>query len=108
MNKSAWYGTKRFVIALLSIFLALTAYAVDKDLEKDIIMVSYEQGWLDSEGTLALKNNSSEEVKNVVFLITYLDMSGNELDYEEFSRRVSIASGMTKKVDIPAYEHDRN
>ena len=71
-------------------------------------MVSYEQGWLDSEGTLALKNNSSEEVKNVVFLITYLDMSGNELDHEEFSRRVSIASGMTKKVDIPAYEHDRN
>ena len=99
---------KRFVIALLSIFLALTAYAVDKDLEKDITMVSYEQGWLDSEGTLALKNNSSEEVKNVVFLITYLDMSGNELDYEEFSRRVSIAPGMTKKVDIPAYEHDRN
>ena len=99
---------KRFVIALLSIFLALTAYAVDKDLEKDITMVSYEQGWLDSEGTLALKNNSSEEVKNVVFLITYLDMSGNELDYKEFSRRVSIAPGMTKKVDIPAYEHDRN
>lgn len=99
---------KRFVIALLSIFLALTAYAVDKDLEKDITMVSYEQGWLDSEGTLALKNNSSEEVKNVVFLITYLDMYGNELDYEEFSRRVSIAPGMTKKVDIPAYEHDRN
>ena len=99
---------KRFVIALLSIFLAITAYAGDKDLEKDITMVSYEQGWLDSEGTLALKNNSSEEVKNVVFLITYLDMSGNELDYEEFSRRVSIAPGMTKKVDIPAYEHDRN
>lgn len=71
-------------------------------------MVSYEQVWLDSEGTLALKNNSSEEVKNVVFLITYLDMSGNELDYEEFSRRLSIASGMTKKVDISAYEHDRN
>ena len=71
-------------------------------------MVSYEQGWLDSEGTLALKNNSSEEVKNVIFLTTYLDMYGNELDYEEFSRRVSIAPGMTKKVDIPAYEHDRN
>ena len=101
-------GKKRFVIALLSIFLAITAYAGDKDLEKDITMVSYEQGWLDSEGTLALKNNSSEEVKNVVFLITYLDMSGNELDYEEFSRRVSIAPGMTTKVDIPAYEHDRN
>lgn len=70
-------------------------------------MVSYEQSWLDSEGTLALKNNSSEEIKNVVFLITYLDMSDNELDYEEFTKRVRIAPGMTKKLDIPAYEHDR-
>lgn len=99
--------TKRFVVALLSVFMAVTSLAANKDLEKDITMVSYEQGWLDSEGTLALKNNSSEEVKNVVFLITYLDMSGNELDYEEFTRRVIIAPGMTKKLDIPAYEHGR-
>lgn len=100
-------ATRRFAVALLSMFMAVASFAADKDLTKDITMVSYEQGWLDSEGTLALKNNSSEEVKNVVFLITYLDMSGNELDYEEFTRRVSIAPGMTKKLDIPAYEHDR-
>ena len=98
---------RRFAVALLSVFMAVTSLAANKDLEKDITMVSYEQGWLDSEGTLALKNNSSEEVKNVVFLITYLDMSGNELDYEEFTRRVIIAPGMTKKLDIPAYEHGR-
>lgn len=99
---------KRFSIALLSIFLSVAVFAADKDLEKDIIMVSYEQGWMDSSGTLALKNNSSEEVKNVVFLITYLDMSGKELDYEEFSKRVSIASGMTRKLNIPAYEYSRH
>ena len=98
---------RRFAVALLSVLMAVASLAANKDLEKDITMVSYEQGWLDSEGTLALKNNSSEEVKNVVFLITYLDMSGNELDYEEFTRRVIIAPGMTKKLDIPAYEHDR-
>lgn len=101
-------ATRRIAVALLSVFIAVASFAVNKDLDKDITMVSYEQGWLDSEGTLALKNNSREEVKNVVFLITYLDMSGNELDYEEFSRRVSIAPGMTKKLDIPAYEHDRS
>ena len=100
-------ATRRFALALLGIFMAVVSFAANKDLEKDITMVSYEQGWLDSEGTLALKNNSSEEVKNVVFLITYLDMSGNELDYEEFTRRVIIAPGMTKKLDIPAYEHGR-
>ena len=99
---------KRLTIALLSIIISVAAFAANKDLEKDITMVSYEQGWLDSEGTLALKNNSSEEVKNIVFLITYLDIAGNELDYEEFTRRVSIVPGMTKKIDIPAYEHGRN
>lgn len=99
---------RKLAIALLSLFLSVVAFAAEKDLEKDITMVSYEQGWLDSSGTLALKNNSSEEVKNVVFLITYLDMSGNELDYEKFSRRVNIAPGMTKKLDVPAYEHGRN
>ena len=98
---------KRLSIALLNIFISLIAFAANKDLEKDITMVFYEQAWLDSSGTLALKNNSSEEVKNVVFLITYFDMSGNELDYEEFSMPVSIAPGMTKKLDIPAFEHDR-
>ena len=100
--------TKRISIALLSIFVSVVAFAANKDLENDITMVSYEQSWLDSKATLALKNNSSEEVKNVLFLIIYLDMSGNELDYEEFTRRVSIAPGMTRKLDIPAYEHDRN
>lgn len=100
--------TKRISIALLSIFISVVAFAANKDLENDITMVSYEQSWLDSKATLALKNNSSEEVKNVLFLIIYLDMSGNELDYEEFTRRVSIAPGMTRKLDIPAYEHDRN
>lgn len=100
--------SKRISIALLSIFLSVVAFAANKDLKNDITMVSYEQGWLDYSGTLALKNNSSEVVKNVVFLITYLDMSGNELDYEEFSKRVSIAPGMTKKLDIPAYEHSRD
>ena len=98
---------KRLSIALMSILISLAAFAANKNLEKDITLVSYEQGWTDEKGTLALKNNSSVEIKNVVFLITYLDMSDNELDYEEFTKRVSIAPGMTKKLDIPAYEHDR-
>lgn len=55
-------------------------------------MVTYEQGWMDTNGALSLKNNTGVEVKNVVFLITYLDMSGNELDYEEFNKSVSIGN----------------
>ncbi|WP_051651862.1 hypothetical protein [Prevotella sp. P6B1] len=96
---------KRITLILCIVFISFAAFA--KDLKKDITMVSYEQSWLDNEGTLALKNNTNEEIRNIVFLIKYLDMSGNELDYEEFSNKISIAPGMTKKVNIPAYEHER-
>lgn len=101
-------ATKRFSIALISLFLIMSAFAANKDVEKDITMVSYEQGWLDSRGTLALKNNTNEEIHNVVFQIIYLDMSGNPLDYEDFTKKITIAPGMTKKLDVPAYEHSRN
>ena len=97
--------TKKIIICIIALTSFISVSAKDADA---ITMVSYEQSWLDMEGTLALKNNTNEEIKNVVFLITYLDMSGNELDYEEFSRRVNIAPGMTKKLDVPAYEHSRN
>jgi hypothetical protein len=97
---------KRYLLTIvLTLFVALTVPAVNSN---DISFVSYEQGWLDSKGTLALKNNTTEEIYNVKFLITYLDMSGKELDYEEYERRITIAPGMTKKLDIPAYEHSRS
>lgn len=95
----------RIQIALLTWLFALTAFAIE---QSDLTMVSYEQGWLDSRGTLALKNNTEETIKNVSFQITYFDMSGNALDYQEFFERVEIAPGMTRKFDIPAYEHSRN
>ena len=97
---------KQIKLALLCLFLLISAFASGKAIA-DITMVSYEQSWLDNEGTLALKNNTDKEVKNISFLISYLDMSGNQLDYKEFFKNVTIAPGMTKKLDIPAYEHDR-
>ena len=99
--------TKRISIALLSLFISMAAFAAEKDLEKDITMVSYEQSWGDREGALSLKNNTDEEVTSLSFIIIYLDMSGKDLDYKEFSQNVSIAPGMTRKLDIPAYESGR-
>lgn len=96
---------KKILSTLFSLLVTISAYAENSN---DITMVFYEQSWHDSRGTLALKNNTSEEIHNVSFQITYLDMSGNPLDYEEFTKQISIAPGMTKKIDIPAYEHGRN
>ncbi|MBR4591055.1 MAG: hypothetical protein IKO36_10410 [Bacteroidaceae bacterium] len=100
-------STKRITFFIISLYIVISAFAATKDLANDISMVSYEQIWLDSKGTLALKNNTNEEIHDVVFQIVYLDMSGNPIDYEDFTKAISIAPGMTRKLDIPAYEHSR-
>ena len=99
--------TLKMIMCFLGCLLSLTMLAADKG-NQAVSMVSYEQRWLDSEGTIALRNNTATDIHNVKFIITYLDMSGEQLDYEEFFVKVDIASGKTRKVDIPAYEHDRN
>jgi hypothetical protein len=95
----------KILVLVFLLFFAISAFAKNSS---DITFVSYEQSWLDYNGTLALKNNTTEEIHNIKFLIVYLDMEGNELDYEEYERYVTIAPGMTKKIDIPAYEHSRS
>ena len=61
---------RRLTTALLSLLLSIVAFAAQKNLDKDITMVTYEQGWMDTNGALSLKNNTGVEVKNVVLLIT--------------------------------------
>ena len=101
---------KNVLIAIMVSFLALTPNinAAVASESPAIDMVSYEQTWLDREGTIALKNNTSENIHNITFVLEFLDMKGNPLDYETFSYNIDIAPGMTKKLNIPAYEHSRH
>ncbi len=98
---------KRLAFILFCLMFVLASFAAGKDVGKAVTMVSYEQYSTDSYGSLSLKNNTNEEIRNIVFIITYLDMAGNEIDYEEFEEDVTIAPGKTKKIDIPAYERNR-
>lgn len=98
--------TKNILLVLVSLFMVATAFG-KSDVEA-VSMESYEQGWLDSNGTLSLKNNTEEDIYNVTFVIKYLDMNGKQLDYKEYTVDVDIAPGLSKKVDIPAYEHGRH
>jgi len=98
---------RKFLMVLIGLVFTIAAFAVSKG-DEAVTMVSYEQSSFDSEGTLALRNNTDEIISNVTFQITYLDMKGNALDYEKFFEEVTIDPGMTKKVDLPAYEYDRN
>lgn len=95
------------LLLLLMLIVTLGVSAASNDTLNAVTMVSYEQSWLDSEGTLALRNNTGNTIHNVAYRIIYLDMKGNQLDYQDYTSDVEIEPGMTKKVNIPAYEHDR-
>ena len=73
-----------------------------------VTLVSYEQNWSDLYGTLALKNNTSETIHSVAFQMTYLDMQNTPMDYRDYKVDVTIEPGLTKKVDIDAYEFQRS
>lgn len=90
------------------LLVALSVHATSKDTVNALRMVSYEQTWLDRQGTLALKNNTKHTIYNVRYRLTYFDMKGNPMDYKDFYTEIEIAPGMTKKVNVEGYECDRN
>ena len=96
---------RNFFISLFAI-VAIAASAQTND--DAVSMVSYEQTWLDDVGTLALKNNTSNTITSVDFTIEYLNMQGVQLDYKTFQKKVTIEPGKTRKINIPAYERERD
>ena len=100
---------KRFHLFLITILASLSMLANGKDDGNNAVtLVSYEQNWSDSYGTLALKNNTSETIHSVSFKITYLDMKDTPIDYKDYDVNVDIEPGLTKRVDIEAYESRRH
>ncbi len=98
---------KKYLFYLM-LLVALSVHATSKDTVNALRMVSYEQTWLDNQGTLALKNNTKHTIYNVRYRLTYFDMKGNPMDYKDFYTEIEIAPGMTKKVNVEGYECDRN
>ena len=96
---------ERVWILMLAVLLCCPLMAADG--KGTVDMVSYEQRAVDSKATISLKNNTSETVHNVAFRLTYLDMDGTAIDYNDFVVDVDIEPGLTRKADIKAYEHER-
>lgn len=99
---------KKILLLALLCTLSLRLVAAETADKDAVMMVSYEQGWTDFRGTLAIKNNTDEAITSVSFILYYYDMKGEQLDYKEFDKRINIAPGMTRKVNVDAYEHERN
>lgn len=92
---------KYLIITLTLLFSALFASA------QNVSLIKYEQNWNDDDATLTLKNNTSSKINNISFRVIYLAMDGTQLDYKDYSEDVDIDAGMTRRIDIPAFERRR-